>query len=219
MESRRAANKLGHFRNGFDGWPDWEVARTQVYTVEQEVCGSLMQPGQTIFVPSNWYHEVENLTDCLSVSFVLIQLNHNWCNSVNLISMYDAMEDEVCQVLIQTDDVIAALDDVREMLLAANPHGWREEFARLVQDIVRQDAGWAWDGFWHMVLYNIEHQPCDVRLVALKQPIYRPSDEFVHDRVRSLLERFAKRSEAAYLPAAVHAQLCKLQVAVNFKPT
>ena len=33
-------------------------------TVEQ-------QPGELLFVPAAWYHEVENVTDCLSI-------NHNW---------------------------------------------------------------------------------------------------------------------------------------------
>lgn len=49
------------YASGKDGWPGWEKARTQVITVLQE-------EGETIFVPSNWYHEVTNLTDCVSVS-------------------------------------------------------------------------------------------------------------------------------------------------------
>lgn len=67
MEARRAAEKLGSYSEGREGWTGWEEVRSRVYTVEQEVRVLLTQPGQTIFVPSNWYHEVENLTDCLSV--------------------------------------------------------------------------------------------------------------------------------------------------------
>ena len=67
MEARRAAGKLGPYSEGREGWTGWEEVRSRVYTVEQEVRDFLTQPGQTIFVPSNWYHEVENLTDCLSV--------------------------------------------------------------------------------------------------------------------------------------------------------
>ena len=64
--------------------------------------------------------------------------------------------------LSQTDDVTEALSDVREMLQQNNPSDWQTEFAGLVQDIVRQDAGWAWEGFWHMILHNITQVPCQV---------------------------------------------------------
>lgn len=150
MERRRAAGTLGHYQDGYEGWPGWEDVRLRVYTVEQA-------PGQTLFVPSNWYHEVENLTDCISVRCartLLTQLNHNWCNAVNLLSMYVAMEDE-------SDDVAAALSDVRELLQAQN--AWEYEFTRITQQVVEQDAGWAWAGFWRMVLHNLQRPPCDVR--------------------------------------------------------
>jgi len=150
MERRRAAGTLGHYQDGYEGWPGWEDVRVRVYTVEQA-------PGQTLFVPSNWYHEVENLTDCISVRCartLLTQLNHNWCNAVNLLSMYVAMEDE-------SDDVAAALSDVRELLQAQN--AWEYEFTRITQQVVEQDAGWAWAGFWRMVLHNLQRPPCDVR--------------------------------------------------------
>lgn len=150
MERRRAAGTLGHYQDGYEGWPGWEDVRVRVYTVEQA-------PGQMLFVPSNWYHEVENLTDCISVRCartLLTQLNHNWCNAVNLLSMYVAMEDE-------SDDVAAALSDVRELLQAQN--AWEYEFTRITQQVVEQDAGWAWAGFWRMVLHNLQRPPCDVR--------------------------------------------------------
>lgn len=60
MEHRRGEGRLGEFAAGKDGWTGWEEARKHVVTVYQE-------PGETIFVPSNWYHEVLNLTDCVSV--------------------------------------------------------------------------------------------------------------------------------------------------------
>ena len=37
----------------------------------------IQQPGELLFVPSGWYHEVENLDDALSV-------NHNWLNAYNV---------------------------------------------------------------------------------------------------------------------------------------
>ena len=173
MDARLAAGRLGHVRDGRDGWPMWEEARKHMYTLEQG-------PGQTIFVPSNWYHEVENLTDCVS-------LNHNWCNSVNLLSMYDAMEQE-------TDDVAEALSDVRAMLQETD-EAWRTEFTRTVQFVVQQDSGWAWDGFWRMVQRNLVHASCT--------PDLHPPDAFIHERVRALHARFTQRPEYPSLDAGV----------------
>ncbi|WFD07764.1 hypothetical protein MVES1_003135 [Malassezia vespertilionis] len=182
MEAHRAHDELGQFRDGKLGWPGWEDARLRVYTVEQG-------PGQTIFVPSNWYHEVENVTDCIS-------LNHNWCNAVNLVSMYNAMEQE-------TDNVAEALVDVRDMMQDANPSAWQQDFVQVVQDVVHQDAGWAWDAFWRMVLHNLQTPPC--------APSLRPPAAFVHQQVRALLTRFAARPETPWLGAPLHTHLHALQ--------
>ncbi|WFD21594.1 hypothetical protein MEQU1_000249 [Malassezia equina] len=48
----------------------------------------------------------------------------------------------------EMDDVTNALSDVRDMLQGKD--GWESEFAALVQHVVQQDAGWAWEGFWRM---------------------------------------------------------------------
>ncbi|KAK0541036.1 hypothetical protein OC835_000356 [Tilletia horrida] len=142
--------------------------------------------GETIFVPSNWYHEVLNLTDCISI-------NHNWCNSYNLESMYDSMVEEVSAVredsrfspsqhtyhklmltsalilLDKVEDVEASLEDVRSMLqerdistsLSSSPD-WQREWVGIVQQVARQDAGWAWEGFWDMVEHNLRSPPTEV---------------------------------------------------------
>ena len=79
--------------------------------------------------PSGWYHTVENLTTCISI-------NHNWCNSVNLPSMYDA----ICRRII---DVERELEDVRELLsLNAGNQEWGVEWMDVVQDVLEKDAGW-----------------------------------------------------------------------------
>jgi hypothetical protein len=118
-----------------------EFAKTTPVVVEQEA-------GETIFVqvllttrcydshsllerPSGWYHQVENLTDCISI-------NHNWCNSVNLPMLYSSM----CDKVVEVED---ALDDVRELLKSSQSRSdklWEAEFCTIVQELVRQDAGW-----------------------------------------------------------------------------
>ncbi|KAK0530401.1 hypothetical protein OC834_003333 [Tilletia horrida] len=148
MDERYSQGKLGPVSEGKDGWPLWGDVRSQA-------CELLQEAGETIFVPSNWYHEVLNLTDCISI-------NHNWCNSYNLESMYDSMVEEV-------EDVEASLEDVRSMLqerdistsVSSSPD-WQREWVGIVQQVARQDAGWAWEGFWDMVEHNLRSPPTEV---------------------------------------------------------
>lgn len=83
--------------------------------------------GETIFVPSGYYHQVINLTDCISI-------NHNWANSTNIVSMYKAM----CN---HAEDVEVALSDVKE-LLSTKGGEWQFEWVECVQNVLRGDSGW-----------------------------------------------------------------------------
>ena len=48
-------------------------------------------PGAAIFVPSLWYHQVHNVTDCVSV-------NHNWLNASNARLCWAMLRDELADV-------------------------------------------------------------------------------------------------------------------------
>ena len=69
---------------------------------------------------------------------------------------------------MQLEDVAQALDDVRAML--AGQPAWQREFTHLVQQVVEQDAGWAWHGFWAMVVDALRRPPCDVRMAHTYSP-------------------------------------------------
>ena len=99
--------------------------------------------------------------------------------------MYNAMEDE-------TDDVVEALSDVRE-LLSENAE---REFCAIVQRVVKHNSGWAWGGFWDMIHKNLVDPPCDASL--------RPPDARVHALIRRLLSRFEQRPEYPWLDERVH---------------
>lgn len=107
-----------------------------------------LQQGETIFVPSDWHHEVINLSDCISI-------NHNWCNSTNIASMYRSMCEEV-------ENVEEALSDVKEMMESQHPKEWQQEWTDTVQQVLETNSGWAWLGFWQMVEYNLGCPPCPV---------------------------------------------------------
>lgn len=53
--------------------------------------------GETIFVPSNWYHQVWNLNDTISI-------NHNWFNGCNILKIWYALENHLQQVIKEIDD-------------------------------------------------------------------------------------------------------------------
>ncbi|KAH9901406.1 Clavaminate synthase-like protein [Cubamyces lactineus] len=159
--------------------------RASPIIVEQEA-------GETIFVPSGWYHQVENLTDCISI-------NHNWCNSVNLPSLYDSM----CAKVLEVEH---ALEDVREMLEGsqttgpANPDRWRAEWVAIVQDVVEKDAGWNWTTFWRMILHALRlamDRPCaaENRLWPRTPRELMPPLDFVKSQVRTCLEDFVRRPQ------------------------
>jgi ribosomal protein L16 Arg81 hydroxylase len=48
-------------------------------------------PGEVIFVPSGWWHQVVNLDDALSV-------NHNWINGANIMCTWNFLKDERAKV-------------------------------------------------------------------------------------------------------------------------
>lgn len=64
-------------------------------------------PNQVVFVPSGWYHQVENITDCLSI-------NHNWLNATNVFEVWKHLQDQLLVVERATEDVCST-------------PGWHEE--------------------------------------------------------------------------------------------
>ncbi|CAO1625043.1 unnamed protein product [Parajaminaea phylloscopi] len=185
-------------------------------TVEQEA-------GETIFVPSDCFHEVHNLTDAIS-------LNHNWCNSVNLPRMYASMKQEM-------GEVKEALSDVEDMLRHGGGGGgittseerggteevegrgpWQCEYWRLVQLVSRSDAGWDWRQFWDMVAVWLRQRRGHGGVCAsasTKERLHPDLAAFVVPRVGSLVRDFRRLEERQWLDKdtlAAHAvceQLCE----------
>ncbi|KDN40104.1 Clavaminate synthase-like protein, partial [Tilletiaria anomala UBC 951] len=194
MDALAAAGELGPLSSGKKGWSRYSCARSEMIEFVQEA-------GETVFVPSNWYHEVLNLTECIS-------FNHNWCNSVNLPGMYDAMKDEV-------DDFERRLEDVRVLLkdhatrTGSQVRTWQQEWTETVQEVVAKDMGWAWAGFWAMVEVNLREPVCDSR--------FRPENAFVRERVRTMIEDFEQREDFKWLQHSVHTSVhsCKVSLGLT----
>jgi hypothetical protein len=58
----------------------------------------VQEQGDLVFVPSNVYHQVANLSNAVSV-------NHNWCRETNIVTMAENLRQEVSQALgLMADD-------------------------------------------------------------------------------------------------------------------
>jgi len=63
----------------------------------------IQYPGETIFVPSGWYHTVENLEDTLSI-------NHNWINGTNIHWSWYKVKHEMQYMIEQSKEQIPSGD-------------------------------------------------------------------------------------------------------------
>ncbi|KAJ1967777.1 JmjC domain-containing protein 4, partial [Dimargaris xerosporica] len=95
----------------------------------QAKCINVFQmPGQTLFVPSGWAHQVENIGDAISI-------NHNWGNGYNLPILYEALQKELSLVEHAIRDCAGmdGWDQHCQVLLRAN-HGMNfADFFQLIQ--------------------------------------------------------------------------------------
>ncbi|POY74296.1 hypothetical protein BMF94_2489 [Rhodotorula taiwanensis] len=182
-----------------DAWSDASKAEFRergMVVVEQEV-------GESIFIPSGWYHSVHNLTH------PTFSLNHNWANAHNLAAIYRSLSDEVTRCR-------EAIADVREMLIDAvrrrggdtGPEGeWRGEWEETVNRLVEQSEGWSWPTFWRMTrhalsnlglsLAEVEARADESRWPTVPSQV-RPPVSFVIEQVQPLVDDFRRRQEAEW---------------------
>jgi hypothetical protein len=89
--------------------------------------------GETVFVPSGWFHQVVNIGAAISI-------NHNWGNASNIMYMYQSLRKDL-------KDCRFAIEDVRDSMTAV-------EFAVECQKLLLVHSGWDWSIFLS-ILYCI----------------------------------------------------------------
>jgi hypothetical protein len=82
----------------------------------------LQGPGETLFVPSGWQHDVLNVGEC-----AVLSVNHNWTCAAGVDAVWAFLQRELAAAT-------AAIDDVRSLVSAS-------EFDELVIRNVRANAG------------------------------------------------------------------------------
>ncbi|KAG7530480.1 hypothetical protein FFLO_05021 [Filobasidium floriforme] len=151
-------------------------------------------PGETIHVPSGWYHQVENLEFCISI-------NHNYANSHIIRNIYDNLlaslrrvEESIADILpllkqrLGSEKAFSFTDgESREDIFC-----WEVEWVDEVQKVLEMDAGWALAVFWDMVLYNLEVSD---RSSPPAPPELRPADDYVASQILPIIYDYKNRRE------------------------
>ncbi|PLW22192.1 hypothetical protein PCASD_18912 [Puccinia coronata f. sp. avenae] len=190
-----SANIVGKKR-----WRLFDPESTESLTIEQS-------RGEIIFVPSGWKHEVMNLSP------LVISINHNWCNSVNLPSVYGALAKDIEQVKESIEDVKSLLKkkwDRTRSESSASPEdsppdsGWELEWIEVVQELTKQHSGWNWTTFWEMVRFIARRDFKTASSTSPSPPTsqsihpFSPPLQFVKAQISSCLTNFKTRDEFVF---------------------
>ncbi|XP_060064308.1 2-oxoglutarate and iron-dependent oxygenase JMJD4-like [Ylistrum balloti] len=105
----------------------------------------IQEPGEVIFVPSGWHHQVHNLEDTISI-------NHNWMNGCNIYRCWKFLKQELCNVQ-------------REISDCQGMDGWHEQ----CQLILKASSGIHYSEFYqylvsiatHRMAFLQQDQKCD----------------------------------------------------------
>ncbi|CED85027.1 Uncharacterized conserved protein, contains JmjC domain [Phaffia rhodozyma] len=163
----------------------WDQAEQAGLTVIQE-------EGETIFVPSGWYHQVENLSTGEGTGSQILSINHNWGNATNVRQMYDCL----CSDLDACAESIADVKDILQLKATRDGQdeaSWMADWVNEIQELCERDAGWAWRDFWNMVHWGVQ-DACSVPDRANRPPL-----EYVRTQVSGCVQAYNRRWEASYL--------------------
>ena len=90
------------------------------------------EAGETVFVPSGWYHQVWNITDTISV-------NHNWFNGCNIVEIWLNLYEHYQKVVDEISDC-KDMDEFAEhcqVMLKASYGMNFKDFFKLLEVIIK----------------------------------------------------------------------------------
>lgn len=97
--------------------------------------------GEAIFVPSGWYHQVQNLEDAISV-------NHNWFNGCNIGKIWDSLWAAYEQVVREIEDCrdMENFDEHCQLMLKASYGMDLEAFLDILEHVAKKRIAALVDG-------------------------------------------------------------------------
>lgn len=93
--------------------------------------------GETVFVPSGWFHQVVNIGAAISI-------NHNWCNASGLVYTYQSLRKDLRDCEFAIADVREGMSDV--------------EFTAECQKLLLAHSGWDWSIFLSILCCIVKHR-------------------------------------------------------------
>lgn len=117
--------------------------------------------GETLFVPSGWFHQVENIGPTISI-------NHNWSNACNLLFTYRSLQADL-------RSVEHSIEDLRTEM----PH---EEFVDTCQRLLLVHSGWDWTIFCQLLACIAR------RLVEQTQARLQPDPAWQVQRIQEIVQ-------------------------------
>ncbi|XP_033728591.1 uncharacterized protein LOC117317769 isoform X2 [Pecten maximus] len=110
----------------------------------------IQEPGEVIFVPSGWHHQVHNLEDTISI-------NHNWMNGCNIHRCWKFLKQEL-------SDVQREISDCQDM------EGWHEQ----CQLILKASTGINFSEFYQYLVVIATHRMDFLQLEQSHEDINKP---------------------------------------------
>lgn len=120
--------------------------------------------GETIFVPSGWFHQVENIGAAISI-------NQNWANACNLMYTYKSLKKDY-------NDCLNAIQDIKDGMSAI-------EFIQETQNLLLVHSGWDWK-----TLLNILHCIVSNRVNSLVVQPYQPPLSWQMEQIKAVLNQW-----------------------------
>ena len=86
-----------------------------------------------MFVPSQWYHQVRNVKDTISI-------NHNWFNATNINVVWNILQDELKKVEAEIYDCKSGCND-------------KQEWNGMCQNLLRNSHGMNFEDFFNLCTF------------------------------------------------------------------
>ncbi|KAI8991079.1 hypothetical protein BDF20DRAFT_842532 [Mycotypha africana] len=124
--------------------------------------------GETMFIPSDWFHQVENIGAAIS-------LNHNWINANNIMHTYRSLKKDY-------DDCRKSIEDIQESVDEA-------EFLQECQKLLLMHAGWNWRTFLSMLSCVVKNR-YNALVVGKELSKNQPDLTYQMDKIEEVLDKW-----------------------------